>query len=198
MHYEFHALSDTGRVRDNNEDTVGHDAALGLALLADGMGGYNAGEVASGVAIEFLQREFGAWLRAHGGGQEATPRELRRAMERCAEDANRAILDAAQGQPAFRGMGTTLVFGVFLPERILVGHIGDSRCYRLRAGHLQRLTRDHSVVQEHLDAGLVTAAQASTVPLMLCRSSITAWPSGARCSTACSPLTTRLSTTMSL
>lgn len=164
MHYEFHALSDTGRVRDNNEDTVVHDAALGLAVLADGMGGYNAGEVASGIATDFVQREFGAWLRSHGGGQGATPRELRRAMEGCAEDANRAILEAAQAQPAFRGMGTTLVVGVFLPDRIMLGHIGDSRCYRLRAGQLERLTRDHSVLQEHIDAGLVSPAQASSVP----------------------------------
>lgn len=164
MHYEFHALSDSGRVRENNEDTVVHDAALGLALLADGMGGYNAGEVASGIATDFVQRAFGAWLRSHGEGRSATPRELRRAMEHCAEDANRAILDAARAQPACRGMGTTLVFCVFLPERIMVGHIGDSRCYRFRAGRLQRLTRDHSVLQEHIDAGLVTAAQAGSVP----------------------------------
>ncbi|MCS4511251.1 PP2C family protein-serine/threonine phosphatase [Xylophilus ampelinus] len=164
MHYEFHALSDTGRVRGNNEDTVAHDESLGLALLADGMGGYNAGEVASGIATDFVQHAFGAWIRAHGNGRATGPRELRRAMEICAEEANRAILEAAEAQPAYRGMGTTLVFCLFLPQRIMVGHIGDSRCYRLRGGELQRLTRDHSVLQEHIDAGLVDAAQASTVP----------------------------------
>lgn len=164
MHYEFHALSDTGRVRGNNEDAVAHDTALGLALLADGMGGYNAGEVASGIAIECVQHAFGSWIRAHGNRQTVAPRELRRAMEICVEDANRAILEAAQVQPAYRGMGTTLVFGVFLPDRVMVGHIGDSRCYRMRGDELQRLTRDHSVLQEHIDAGLVDASRAGTVP----------------------------------
>ena len=164
MHYEFHALSDTGRVRDNNEDAVVHDASLGLAVLADGMGGYNAGEVASGIATECVQRAFGAWLRAQGNGRAASARDLRRAMECCAADANRAILQAAQAQPAYRGMGTTLVFCLFRPERILVGHLGDSRCYRLRNGTLRCLTRDHSVLQEHIDAGLVQRAQACTVP----------------------------------
>ncbi|XAH23288.1 Stp1/IreP family PP2C-type Ser/Thr phosphatase [Xylophilus sp. GW821-FHT01B05] len=159
MHYQFHALSDTGRVRQNNEDAVLHDAALGLALLADGMGGYNAGEVASGIATHSVHAAFGRWRQAQPGMPSV--RELRRAMQRCVADANFAIVEAARGHPEYQGMGTTLVLAVFLGRRVLVGHVGDSRCYRLRGGQLRQLTRDHSVLQEQLDAGRIRREDAA-------------------------------------
>jgi serine/threonine protein phosphatase PrpC len=162
MRYEFHALSDVGLVRTNNEDAVLHDSRLGLALLADGMGGHNAGEVASSMALESIETDFSVWLAT--GGREADSASITHVMRDCAAHANNVIFNAARAEPALAGMGTTLVFCVFLPERIFVGNTGDSRCYRWRRGTLERLTRDHSLVQEYVDAGLITEQQAVTAP----------------------------------
>ncbi len=135
------------------------DASVGLAVLADGMGGYNAGEVASNMATTFIRAELGRWLREAGG--QASDAEVRRAMDICVDNANRAIFNAANANPQYAGMGTTLVVAVFRDSRLLLGHVGDSRCYRLRGGRLQQLTRDHSLLQEQIDAGLITPEQAA-------------------------------------
>jgi len=86
---------------------------------------------------------------------------VRRALEICVENANHAILGASLSNPQYAGMGTTLVVAVFHGSRLILGHIGDSRCYRLRDGALQQITRDHSWLQEQVDAGLLTAQQAA-------------------------------------
>ena len=83
-------------------------------------------------------------------------------MHICVENSNNAIFNAAQSNPQYSGMGTTLVVGVFHSERLVLGHIGDSRCYRLRGPSLQQITKDHSLLQEQLDAGLITPLQAMT------------------------------------
>lgn len=160
--WEFAALSDAGRVRRNNEDAIAFDPALGLAVLADGMGGYNGGEVASGMAIALLQAGFGRWL-AHAGAS-AQPRAIRRAMQKSVDETNRSIYEAGAANPQLRGMGTTLVLAAFGPDRAVVGHIGDSRCYRWRGGDFELLTRDHSLLQERLDAGAITQEQAAIFP----------------------------------
>lgn len=162
LSWDFAALTDSGRVRANNEDTIAFDASLGLALLADGMGGYNGGEVASGMAIALLQASFGRWL-AHVGPQ-ANPKALRRALQSGTDEANAAILEAGVANMQLQGMGTTLVLAAFSPRRAIVGHIGDSRCYRLRDDVLELLTRDHSLLQEQLDAGAITPEQAILSP----------------------------------
>lgn len=160
--WDFAALTHPGRVRANNEDTIAYDPALGLALLADGMGGYNGGEVASGMAIALLQASFGRWL-SHAG-PAAHPRAVRRALQAGTDEANAAILEAGVANLQLQGMGTTLVLAAFGPHRAIVGHIGDSRCYRLRDDKLELLTRDHSLLQEQLDAGAITPEQASQSP----------------------------------
>ncbi|VTU39067.1 Serine/threonine phosphatase stp [Variovorax sp. PBL-H6] len=160
--WDFAALTDPGRVRANNEDTIAFDAALGLVLLADGMGGYNGGEVASGMAVALLQASFGRWLAHAGPG--ANPRALRRALQAGTDEANAAVLEAGAANLQLQGMGTTLVLAAFGSERAIVGHIGDSRCYRLRDERLELLTRDHSLLQEQLDAGAITPEQASLSP----------------------------------
>ncbi len=159
MKYEFCSRTHTGRVRANNEDALIVDEAARLAVLADGMGGYNAGEVAASMATSFIRAELGRWLAQ--AGRHANAREVRRAMEICVDNANRTIFNAANNNPSYFGMGTTLVLGVFQDARLLLGHIGDSRCYRLREGQFVQLTRDHSLLQEQLDAGLITPAQAA-------------------------------------
>jgi protein phosphatase len=158
MIYSYCAKTDTGRARDNNEDSVAFDEATHTAVLADGMGGYNAGEIASGMATAFIKSELSRWL------SEASPavksKEVRRAMEICVDNANLSIYNAANTNTQYAGMGTTLVVGVFHDNLLLLGHIGDSRCYRVRGGMLEQITRDHSLLQEQIDAGLVTPEQA--------------------------------------
>lgn len=156
---ELHAAVDPGRARSNNEDSVATDDGVALAVLADGMGGYNAGEVASNMATSFIRTELGRWLRE--ASAQASDAEVRRAMDICVDNANRAIFNAANANPQYAGMGTTLVVALFRDAKLMLGHVGDSRCYRLREGRLQQITRDHSLLQEQIDAGLITAEQAA-------------------------------------
>jgi serine/threonine protein phosphatase PrpC len=160
MIYEIVTQTDTGLARENNEDAVAFDALTQLCILADGMGGYNAGEVASGMAVAFIGSEMGRWLSQ--AGQQANAKEVRRALEICVENANHSIFNAANSNPQYAGMGTTLVVAVFQNERLMLGHIGDSRCYRLRGAEFQQISKDHSLLQEQLDAGLITPEQAKT------------------------------------
>jgi PPM family protein phosphatase len=159
MDFEFFSQTDTGRIRTNNEDSVAVDAAAGVAVLADGMGGYNAGEVASQMACDFILGELVRWL--FEASRSASDADVKRAMDICVDNANRAIFNAANSNPTFSGMGTTLVVTVMRPGRVLVGHIGDSRAYRFRDGHLQQITKDHSLLQEQIDAGILTPEQAA-------------------------------------
>ncbi|MET0311262.1 MAG: Stp1/IreP family PP2C-type Ser/Thr phosphatase [Rhizobacter sp.] len=160
MIYEFCTQTDPGLARENNEDSVTFDAVTRLGILADGMGGYNAGEIASGMATTFIKSEMGRWLSQ--AGRHANGKEVRRALEICVENANRSIFNAANSNPQYTGMGTTLVIGVFQDSRLMMGHIGDSRCYRLRGTDFTQITKDHSLLQEQMDAGLITPEQAAT------------------------------------
>jgi PPM family protein phosphatase len=151
--FEFFALTDKGMTRDNNEDSVTFDLPTHVGILADGMGGYNAGEVA------FIRTELARWLAQ---ASTATPKDIGRAMEICVANANTSIYNASISNPQYNGMGTTLVLGVFTKDRLVLGHIGDSRAYLLRKGQLQQVTRDHSLIQEQIDAGLITAEEAES------------------------------------
>jgi protein phosphatase len=155
--------TDPGMVRSHNEDSLAIDTDIGLAVLADGMGGYNAGEVASGIAVALIREEVRKALAdSDPSRSEASPvlRAVRVLREQCTR-ANASIFQSAQNQPQYAGMGTTLVVAVFRDNRVLLGHVGDSRCYRLRDGRLQQITRDHSLLQEQIDAGLITPEQAA-------------------------------------
>lgn len=162
MNYTFSAQTDPGRVRTNNEDAVTFDEVTRLCVLADGMGGYNAGEIASGMATAFIKSELVRWLSE--AGPQANAGEVSRALEICVDNANRSILNAAHANPAYAGMGTTLVAGVFQDALLMVGHIGDSRCYRWRGNQLMQITKDHSLLQEQIDAGFLTPEQAALSP----------------------------------
>lgn len=160
MNYTFYTRTDPGRARDNNEDALVFDDPTQLCVLADGMGGYNAGEIASGMATAFIKSEMARWLSE--AGRHAKIKEIRRALEICVDNANRSIFNASDSNPQYSGMGTTLVVGVFHGNTLLLGHIGDSRCYRLRNQELLQITKDHSLLQEQIDAGLITQEQASS------------------------------------
>ena len=159
MIYEFCMQTHTGMLRENNEDAALIDEPNGIAVLADGMGGYNAGEVASDMATKVICREMGRWLS--DAGKQANVKEIRKALDICVHNANLAVFTAATEHSQFAGMGTTLVAAVFLEQRVVVGHIGDSRLYRLRHKQFVQITKDHSLLQEQLDAGLITPEQAA-------------------------------------
>lgn len=162
MNYTFCAQTDPGRIRENNEDSVTFDVTTQVGVLADGMGGYNAGEIASNMATVLIKSELMRWLAE--AGPQATAQQVQRAMEICVANANLAIFNSANANPQYAGMGTTLVLGVFQGDQLLLGHVGDSRCYRWRGQELLQITKDHSFLQEQLDAGLLTPAQAAQSP----------------------------------
>jgi protein phosphatase len=160
---EMASASDRGRVRSQNEDSLAANPELGYAVLADGMGGCNAGEVASRIAVETVDREMRELAR--NGGLRRNKRSL---VEKAVTDrvlsANAAIYLAAQADPAYAGMGTTLVMALWRDDLVVVAHVGDSRVYRMRQGALEQLTRDHSLLQEQIERGLVDKAHARSAP----------------------------------
>ncbi|MFT7684893.1 MAG: serine/threonine protein phosphatase PrpC [Candidatus Azotimanducaceae bacterium] len=157
--------TDVGRVRDHNEDYISSDESIGLAVLADGMGGLNAGEVASSMSVHLLMDE----LRAYRDGSTALLKGLDQAssdsmevqvVKLAIEKTNSSVFHVSQTQPQCRGMGTTVVVSLFYEDKVAVGHIGDSRMYRFRDQRLEKLTKDHSFVQELIDKGLYTEEEA--------------------------------------
>lgn len=155
--------TDTGKVRDHNEDAIGSNIDIGLLVLADGMGGYNAGEVASGIAVktvielvtEACEREKREATDAPTGLMRQTI-ILRDAIMR----ANKLIYNTAQTQTQCEGMGTTIVACLFWDDRISIAHVGDSRLYRLRGEKFEQLTMDHSLLQELVDRGFYSQEEA--------------------------------------
>jgi protein phosphatase len=164
---DFAELTDTGKVRDHNEDAIGSNPDIGLMVLADGMGGYNAGEVASGIAVQIVSdlaveganREEREDIDPHSGLMRQSI-VLRDAVYR----ANKIIFQTAQSQTHCEGMGTTIVACMFYDNKLSIAHVGDSRAYRLRGGQLEQLTLDHSLLQELVDRGFYShdEAQRST------------------------------------
>jgi protein phosphatase len=164
---EIVARTDSGMVREHNEDVVFINPERGLVILADGMGGYNAGEVASGIAISFLASalETSFFDPVQGQDQElpgimAARPSVSHSFAESIGQANTAIYNAACSEETYAGMGTTLVMALFFDNRITVAHIGDSRLYRLRDEELTVVTRDHSLLQEQIDQGIITTEEA--------------------------------------
>lgn len=151
--------SDVGRVRARNEDSVASDPALGWALVADGMGGHRGGDVASSI----VAREVTAALAA-AISPEAGPESRQQCVEAAIQRANRAIFDQSNANLKLYGMGSTAVLAQVWGECVTVGHVGDSRAYLFRAGELRQLTVDHSLLQELLDGGMISAAEAKRAP----------------------------------
>jgi protein phosphatase len=160
---DFTELTNTGRVREHNEDAIGSIGEIGLMVLADGMGGYNAGEVASGIAVQTVTelaaegatREERHDIDPHSGMMRQSI-VLRDAIYR----SNKIIYQTAQSQTNCEGMGTTIVACMFYDNKISIAHVGDSRAYRLRGEQLQQITLDHSLLQELVDRGFYSAEEA--------------------------------------
>jgi PPM family protein phosphatase len=157
------SLTDPGRVRDHNEDCIESRPEIGLFVLADGMGGYNAGEVASGMATSLISDGLEeAWKPRDVdrlSRDEAKALSMKLIEEQIAR-ANSAIFTTSQNNPECAGMGTTLVVCLYYDNFMTVAHIGDSRLYRLRGEAMEQVTRDHSLLQEQLDSGLITPEEA--------------------------------------
>lgn len=153
------SATDAGLVRNFNEDSVAVDEDHGLVILADGMGGYKAGDVASGMATMIigneLKTEFGRGVGKSNGVILETEM-IRGAVNR----ANQAIYHAAHNKSQFQGMGTTVVMALFRDNVVTIAHVGDSRLYRLRDDKLEQLTVDHSLLQEQVQLGLISAEDA--------------------------------------
>src|SRR5579863_2091426 len=157
------ALTDTGKVREHNEDMIGSEADIGLFVLADGMGGYNAGEVASGIAVKtiinlvrdaFLREDLS--VRDPESGLTRPSIILRDAIHR----ANKIIYHTSKTQPQCEGMGTTVVACLFHDNKVSIAHVGDSRAYRLRDNRFEQMTLDHSLLQELVDRGFYSQQEA--------------------------------------
>jgi PPM family protein phosphatase len=146
-------VTDVGLVRTNNEDCA--HAGRRVFAVADGVGGLPAGELASAIVVRAL---------AELEGETAPPDDPLALLRRSVESANRQIREAAAANPAHEGMATTVTALLLAGEQIALVHVGDSRCYRLREGELEQLTRDDTLVQELVEHGLLTAAQARAHP----------------------------------
>jgi protein phosphatase len=156
--------TDVGRKRDHNEDAFLVDEELGLFLVADGMGGHAGGGTASRIAVQTIRarlqvaREADPDLFANPGELEESP--LREILREAVESACQSIYQAAQGDPSLAGMGTTVTAAVLAGSNTYIAHVGDSRCYLARKGHIYQVSEDHSLVNEQLKAGAITPEEA--------------------------------------
>ena len=165
---EIVRLTDVGHCRDHNEDAIGSDASIGLLILADGMGGYKAGEVASEMAVLTIVAELKYAILAQSA--VAGFKDLNQDTESEAtllidavKKANEVIYQVSQTQPQCAGMGTTLVVSLFTDNKIIVAHIGDSRLYRLRQGELSQLTEVGTSLTDGVGDALVAEMLAELV-----------------------------------
>ncbi|MFA7351027.1 MAG: Stp1/IreP family PP2C-type Ser/Thr phosphatase [Methylotenera sp.] len=156
-------LTDVGLLRDHNEDAIASDVTMGFVILADGMGGYKAGEVASEMAVLSITVDLKEAMINDRSNLEAVGFKKQSESQLiidAVKQANEVIYHVSQTQSQCAGMGTTLVVGLFTNNKLLVGHIGDSRMYRLRGQVLTQITEDHSLLQEQIKLGLITPEQA--------------------------------------
>jgi protein phosphatase len=158
---ELWSLTDTGKCREQNEDCVILLPGTG-AVLADGMGGANAGEIASQIAVHTIRDALEFALK--GEGSTVSTNDVINLVRQSIEKANTAIIEAAARNPVYAGMGTTVVLALVHSNRLIAAHVGDSRLYRLRNNTLKPLTKDHSLVQQWIDQGIVSVEEARHSP----------------------------------
>ena len=166
---EAFGMTDVGRKRKHNEDNYALDLEEGLFIVADGMGGHAAGEVASKITVETIgefiaatrQKEEATWPFKYNHRLLFNSNRLAVAIEK----ANERVMSAVAAQPWLKGMGTTVVAGLLNEKILSLAHVGDSRAYLFRGGKLSLLTDDHSWVHEQVTAGILTEEEAKSHPL---------------------------------
>ena len=159
----LHGQTDVGLVRDHNEDTIGSEENIALAVLADGMGGHRGGEIASAITVSTILEIITGKIKKintaetdEESGYSAESKIIHQAVTQ----ANKNVHDSSEANAEYRGMGTTVVVVLFYDNRFTVAHVGDSRLYRLRHGKLEQITRDHSLMQELIDRDFCSTEQA--------------------------------------
>ncbi|MDO8665583.1 MAG: Stp1/IreP family PP2C-type Ser/Thr phosphatase [Gemmatimonadales bacterium] len=157
LHITCAARTDVGLIRSGNEDNYLMVPERGVFVVADGMGGHAAGEVASDMAVQLISRDLGSF-------KGLAPEDAAARLSQAIRGANAAIFERTLAEHDKRGMGTTATVMVLHSNRYLIGQVGDSRAYLLREGVFHQLTKDHSYVQEQVDAGYLTPEQARTHP----------------------------------
>lgn len=169
MGIEIICCTDMGQVREQNEDYMASDESLGLVVLADGMGGYQAGEVASKMAVTIIMEQLSLFLKTSSRSNKHHANhhyhEATVFLEQAILKANQAIYEMAEQHIYYQGMGTTVVAVLFHNNFISIAHVGDSRLYRLRDHKFCQLTKDHSVSQDFIDCGIYTLEQARHSPI---------------------------------
>ncbi len=160
MEFNSAFATDIGRRRAQNQDNGASHPEMGLFIVADGMGGHRGGETASSLAVETITTVVTEKLK--GRRKADSDQNARAILVEAIETANLRIHHTAARDPQLQGMGTTTTAMLFSPGKLLIGHVGDSRCYKLVPGAIWQLTRDHSLVQEKLRAGLISREQLKT------------------------------------
>jgi protein phosphatase len=164
-------LSDVGLQREGNEDAFAVQSSLGLYIVADGMGGHLAGEVASRVAVEIITKGFERWMETDTpedelfGYPDASLSKVGNYLLSSIRLANRVIYEMATEYEQYNGMGTTIVALLVKPGLIVAANVGDSRMYMVRDGRIERMSKDHTIVSEHIEMGVMTEEEAVRSPL---------------------------------
>jgi len=164
-------ISDKGRQRDGNEDYFAMDNALGLYIIADGMGGHSAGEVASKVAVEIIQRNITNWTKRDVQEDELfdfpdnTLSPMGNYILSSIKLANRVIYEMSNEYDEYKGMGTTIGVLAIMPSAVISANVGDSRIYLFRGGSMEPLSKEHNMVAEQLEMGLISKEEAKSSPL---------------------------------
>ena len=151
--------TDTGMRREYNQDHIGFDQDFGIAVLADGMGGHKAGEVAAHMAVKFVLEKLQK-LALQETSVSITGSQLLEFVSNTISSSNEEIFRAQEAEEAYKGMGTTIVAAMVVGSQVYVGHVGDSRLYLYRNRIVKRLTKDHSLVQDLIDRGFYTEREA--------------------------------------
>ena len=155
---DIYGLTDEGLVRDHNEDYISWSPETGLVILADGMGGHNAGEVASELAVSSINEALEEVLSPEI--KDSCDMDFKEVVHEAVVYANEEINSHAKEHPECNGMGTTIVMTLFYKDSVILASVGDSRIYRFRKGELKQVTTDHSLVQEMIDNGYMSEEEA--------------------------------------
>lgn len=171
MQVKSSGLTDVGLKRPGNEDSFSLEDSLGLYIVADGMGGHLAGEIASNISVEIINKVFRKWVEKDASEEEIFG-EPDSSLSRKGNYilggirlANRVIYELALEKKEYHGMGTTIVVLFIEPSLIIAANVGDSRIYLIRDGELERLSKDHSIVAEQVEMGMMTEEEAENSPL---------------------------------